>query len=80
MSPSVSTVTFRSTFDLCDAYCLEGESARVSFAGNGVVAIHIEDVDPLNPDTSRNIGAFCDVLVDVERGSEARFFSFTRFR
>lgn len=71
---------FRSTFDLCDAYCLEGESARVSFAGNGVVAIHIEDVDPLNPDTSRNIGAFCDVLVDVERGSEARFFSFTRFR
>eukprot|EP00904_Undaria_pinnatifida_P007440 jgi/Undpi1/3826/HiC_scaffold_16.g07195.m1 len=60
-------------FDLCDASCLEAESQRISFAGNGVIPMIIEDVDPVSKSPLHNIGALCDIVTDARRGSEARF-------
>ncbi|CAN0185478.1 unnamed protein product, partial [Laminaria digitata] len=58
------------TFDLCDASCLEDESARISFAGDGVVFLPIQENDPACEGTVCNIGGVCDIMTDVERGSE----------
>lgn len=67
------TGLFRRTFSLCDASCLEDESARISFAGDGVVSLPIQENDPACEGTVCNIKAVCDIMTDVQRGSEASF-------
>lgn len=68
-------VPFRRKFNLCDASCLEDESARISFAGDGVVSLPIQENDPACEGAVCNIRAVCDIMTDVERGSEASFSS-----
>lgn len=62
--------TLVTKFNLCDASCLEDESARISFAGDGVVSLPIQENDPACEGTVCNIRAVCDIMTDVERGSE----------
>lgn len=59
------------TFELCDATSLEGDSARVMFAGDGVVMLPIQGNDPACDGTLCNIKAVCGVMTDDDRGSEA---------
>lgn len=63
--------TTRRTFELCDAACLEDESARVLFAGDGVVSLPIQGNDPACESTLCNIKAVCGIMTDDDRGSEA---------
>lgn len=59
------------TFELCEATSLEDESARVIFAGDGVVMLPIQGNDPACDGTLCNIKAVCGVMTDEDRGSEA---------
>lgn len=67
-----SSEPFRRTFKLCDTSSLEDESARIAFAGDGVVVLPIQENDPACGGTVCNIKAVCKIMTDDEKGSEAR--------
>ncbi|CAM9504375.1 unnamed protein product [Pylaiella littoralis] len=58
-------------FELCDDTSLEQESARVLFAGDGVVMLPIQENDPACNTTLCNIKAVCDVMTHNDKRSEA---------
>lgn len=57
-------------FNLCDPSALDDESARVSFAGDGVIQLPIQENDPACTEHLCNIGALCAIITDPTRGSE----------
>lgn len=61
----------RRTFGLCNNTSLDDESARVMFAGDGVVMLPIQGNDPACNDTLCNIKAVCGIMTDKDKGSEA---------
>lgn len=69
-----SSEPFRRTFKLCDTSALEDESARITFAGDGVVWLPVEENDPSCDETLCNIKAVCNYITNGKNGSEARLF------
>lgn len=58
------------TFNLCNSSCLDDESSRIRFAGDGVVVLPIQENDPACDTTACNIKAVCEIMTDDQRGSE----------
>lgn len=67
---SLPLAPLRRAFNLCDGSSLEDDGARVSFAGDGVVSLPIQENDPACSGTVCNISAVCEVMTDDARGSE----------
>lgn len=59
------------TFGLCETTSLEDESARVMFAGDGVVTLPIQENDPACVGTLCNIKAVCGIMTDDGQGPPA---------
>lgn len=56
-------------FNLCNSTALEGESARVQFAGDGVISLPIQENDPACGMPMCNIAAICAAMTDNSLGS-----------
>lgn len=63
-------IFFTRTFNLCHSSCLDDESSRIRFAGDGVVVLPIQENDPACDATACNIKAVCEIMTDDGRGSE----------
>eukprot|EP00752_Nemacystus_decipiens_P009162 g8184.t1 len=66
------------TFDLCNKSSLEDQSARVMFAGDGVVVLPIQENDPSCNGTVCNIKGVCGIMTDYDRGSEVERLAIIR--
>ena len=69
--PIRSSTTPRRTFNLCNDTSLEDQSARIMFAGDGVVNLPIQENDPSCNGTVCNIKGVCGIMTDYGSGSEA---------
>ncbi|CAM9336665.1 unnamed protein product, partial [Hapterophycus canaliculatus] len=66
------------TFGLCETSSLQELSARILFAGDGVVFLPIQGNDPSCDETLCNIKAVCAIMTDGSKGTEVERLAMIR--